>query len=112
VDVAVFSTKPYDKVFLNASNTGFGHKLQFYESRLTHETTPVAAGYSAVCVFVNDILDAQVIEDLAANGTKLVALRCAGFNNVDLVAAARHVCSGRTHRRDDALAQSPRIPRL
>jgi D-lactate dehydrogenase len=90
VDVAVFSTKPYDKVFLNASNTGFGHKLQFYESRLTHETTRVAAGYPAVCVFVNDILDAQVIEDLAASGTKLVALRCAGFNNVDLVAAARH----------------------
>lgn len=90
MDVAVFSTKPYDKVFLNASNTGFSHKLQFYESRLTHETTPVAAGYPAVCVFVNDILDAQVIEDLAASGTKLIALRCAGFNNVDLVAAARH----------------------
>lgn len=90
MDVAVFSTKPYDKVFLNASNTGFGHNLQFYESRLTHETTPVAAGYPAVCVFVNDVLDAQVIESLAASGTKLIALRCAGFNNVDLVAAAKH----------------------
>jgi D-lactate dehydrogenase len=90
VDVAVFSTKPYDKVFLNASNTSFSHKLQFYESRLTHETTPVATGYPAVCVFVNDVLDAQVIEDLAASGTKLVALRCAGFNNVDLAAAAKH----------------------
>lgn len=90
MDVAVFSTKPYDKVFLNASNAGFGHNLQFYESRLTHETTPVAAGYPAVCVFVNDVLDAQVIQDLAASGTKLIALRCAGFNNVDLTAAAQH----------------------
>lgn len=90
MDVAVFSTKPYDKVFLSTSNAGFGHNLQFYESRLTHETTPVAAGYPAVCVFVNDLLDAQVIADLAASGTKLIALRCAGFNNVDLVAADKH----------------------
>lgn len=90
MDVAVFSTKPYDKVFLNASNAGFGHNLQFFEARLNHETTPIAVGYPAVCVFVNDVLDAQTIAGLAAGGTKLIALRCAGFNNVDLLAAAEH----------------------
>jgi D-lactate dehydrogenase len=87
VKIAVFSTKPYDRQFLDAANGGHGHALHYYESRLTRETTPVAAGYTAVCVFVNDVLDANVIGALAAQGTTLVALRCAGFNNVDLAAA-------------------------
>ncbi|MCS7238057.1 MAG: 2-hydroxyacid dehydrogenase [Thermoguttaceae bacterium] len=85
--VAVFSTKPYDRQFLSAANKAFGHELVFFEPRLTRETCRLAEGFPAVCVFVNDELDAYVLLCLAKNGTKLVALRCAGFNNVDLRAA-------------------------
>lgn len=87
MNVAVFSTKPYDKQFLNAANLSHNHKLKYFEARLTHETAKVAAGYETVCVFVNDILDAEVIHALAEHGTRLIALRCAGFNNVNLSAA-------------------------
>lgn len=87
--VAVFNTKGYDRHFLEAANRGFGHELRFLEPRLEPATTPLAAGHQAVCVFVNDVVDTEVLEKLAAGGTRLVALRCAGFNNVDLEAAAR-----------------------
>lgn len=87
--VAIFNTKAYDRRFLTQANAGFGHDLQFLEPRLDLATAPLAAGHQAVCVFVNDVLDATVLETLAAGGTKLVALRCAGFNNVDLAAAER-----------------------
>lgn len=88
--VAVFSTKPYDQAFLTRANEEHGHELTFFEPRLTLETMPLAVGYTAVCIFVNDQLTAQAIEVLAAGGTKLIALRCAGFNNVDLEAAEKH----------------------
>ncbi len=87
--VAVFSTKPFDRRFLEESNSGFGHDLTFFEPRLTLETTSLAAGFPAVCVFVNDVLDEPVLERLAEGGTTAVALRCAGFNNVNLAAAER-----------------------
>ena len=85
--VAVFSTKSYDRTFLEAANQQYGHTLTFFEPRLTAETAVLAADYQAVCVFVNDRVDAGVLRTLAESGTRLVALRCAGFNNVDLVAA-------------------------
>lgn len=85
--VAVFSTKPYDRQFLTEANVGFGHELVFFEPRLDRTTAPLADGFPAVCVFVNDYLDRALLTDLAARGMRLVALRCAGFNNVDLVAA-------------------------
>jgi D-lactate dehydrogenase len=84
--VAVFSTKPYDRAFLEAANAG-RHVLTFLEPRLSAESAPLAAGYGAVCAFVNDTLDAGTIAALARGGTRLIALRCAGFNNVDLAAA-------------------------
>ena len=89
--VAIFSTKPYDRAFLSAANERevHGHELTFFEPRLTTETAVLAAGYEAVCVFVNDRLDAGVLGALAEAGTRAVALRCAGFNNVDLEAAER-----------------------
>ena len=87
--VAVFSTKPYDRRSLEACNAVHGHELTFIESRLGPETARLAQGFAAVCVFVNDLVDAATLEVLAAGGTRLVALRCAGFNNVDLVAAKR-----------------------
>lgn len=87
--VAVFSTQPYDREFLETANVGFGHELGFFEGRLTTETVSLAFAVPAVCVFVHDVLDAPVISMLHAGDTKLIALRCAGFNNVDLLAAER-----------------------
>jgi D-lactate dehydrogenase len=88
VRVAVFSAKPYDEEFLTAANDG-RHELRFLEPRLTLETVPLVAGAPAVCAFVNDRLDAPVLESLADVGVRFVALRSAGFNHVDLQAAAR-----------------------
>lgn len=88
MNVAVFSAKSYDKQFLSAANAG-QHELTFFEERLHRETASLASGFAAVCVFVNDELDAETLQILAANGIKLVALRCTGFNNVDLNAAAQ-----------------------
>jgi D-lactate dehydrogenase len=85
--VAVFSTKPYDRQSLNETNVDFEHDIVFFEPRLVPHTAQLANGFDAVCVFVNDQLDRQVLETLAAGGTRLIALRCAGFNNVDLIAA-------------------------
>jgi D-lactate dehydrogenase len=85
--VAVFSTKSYDREFLLKANEDAGHELVFYEARLNRQTHPLAEGFPAVCAFVNDVLDAEVIQALSRHGTKLVAMRCAGFNNVDLRAA-------------------------
>jgi len=85
--VAVFSTKPYDRRFLDAANRDGLHQLDYFEARLDATSAALAAGYPAVCAFVNDRLDAHTLIRLADGGVRLVALRCAGFNNVDLVAA-------------------------
>jgi D-lactate dehydrogenase len=87
VQVAVFGARSYDRQFLTAANAAFGHDLHFLEPGLNADTVPLAAGSGAVCVFVNDRLDRDVLEKLKALGVGLVALRCAGFNNVDLAAA-------------------------
>ena len=86
----MFSSKPYDRDFLERVDRepGFGHELVFFEARLEPATAPLAHGSPAVCAFVNDDLGRPVLADLAAHGTRLVALRSAGFNNVDLSAAA------------------------
>lgn len=85
--VAMFSTKPYDKEFFEKANHDYRHTLLFLEPRLTVNTYTLAAGFEAICPFVNDQLDAAVLIRLARQGTKLIALRSAGFNNVDLTAA-------------------------
>lgn len=87
--VAVFDSKPYDRASLQAA-AGDDLHLTFFEARLQSATARLAAGFNAVCAFVNDELNADVIEQLAAGGVRHVALRCAGYNNVDLEAAARH----------------------
>ena len=87
--VAVFSTKSYDRRFLETANNEHGHEFVFFEARLTPETVSIAEGFPAVCIFVNDQLDASMLDTVAQHGTRLVALRCAGFNNVDLAAAKR-----------------------
>ena len=87
--VAVFSAKPYDVESLSSANADVGHDLVFLEPRLSVATAPLAAGAEAVCAFVNDDLGAAVLEQLHASGIRLVALRSAGFNHVDLPAAGR-----------------------
>ena len=87
--IAVFGTRSYDRQFLSAANADSAHELTFIEPSLSAATAPLAAGNGAVCAFVNDTLDAATLEALAALGVKVVALRCAGYNNVDLDAAER-----------------------
>jgi D-lactate dehydrogenase len=89
VRTAVFSTKSYDRHYLEPAAARSGHELVFFEPRLTPATAVLARGFSAICSFVNDALTAEVLADLAAGGTRFVALRCAGFNQVDLEAAAK-----------------------
>ncbi|MCC5901756.1 MAG: 2-hydroxyacid dehydrogenase [Halomonas sp.] len=87
--IAIFSAKPYDQAFLSRACATKRHDLSFFDARLTIDTAPLAKGFDGVCVFVNDHLDAGVLEQLYAGGTRLVALRSAGFNHVDLAAAER-----------------------
>lgn len=87
--VIVYSTRPYDREFLGQANAAARHELVFVEARLDEATAGAAHGAEAVCAFVNDRLDAVVLERLHALGVRLVVLRCAGFNHVDLEAAAR-----------------------
>jgi D-lactate dehydrogenase len=83
--IAVFSTKPHDREFLRSGT----HELVFLEAGLNAKTAELANGFDGVCLFVNDTADAPAIDALASGGCRLIALRCAGFNNVDLAAAAR-----------------------
>ncbi|KAK9467031.1 hypothetical protein V1512DRAFT_261772, partial [Lipomyces arxii] len=87
--LAVFSTKKYDIAHLQPVFEDAGHKAVFLQTRLEDETVPLAEGYPVICIFVNDNLTAYGIEYLASSGLKLVLLRCAGYNNVDLVAAEK-----------------------
>lgn len=86
---AVFSSHSYDRDFLGTANdaAGSAHDLTFLDVRLSPETAPLASGHEGVCAFVNDQLDRAVLTALAGAGVKLVALRSAGFNHVDLKAA-------------------------
>ena len=88
--VAVFSTKSYDRQFLEIANARHRHELRFFEAKLNSDTAQLAADCDAVSIFVNDRVDGTTIDALAALGVTGIALRCAGFNNVDLDAASRH----------------------
>ncbi len=88
--VAVFSSKPYDREYLEKFNTEAKHKLTFFDAPLNSETTNLAAGFNAVCVFVSDRIDRNTIEKLALSGIKLIDLRSAGFNHVDIAAASEN----------------------
>ena len=88
--VAVFSTRSYDREFLEAANASpevDGHELVLLEARLTEATASLANGFPAICAFVNDQLSGPVLRALVEGGTRLIALRSAGFNHVDLAAA-------------------------
>jgi len=85
--IAFFSSKPYDRTFFERENENYGFQLHFYETHLGPHIVNAIDGEEVVCVFVNDKLNRQVIQVLAEKGVRLIALRCAGFNNVDLQAA-------------------------
>jgi D-lactate dehydrogenase len=87
--ITFFSAQPYDISFFRRFNEVHGFELVFHDVQLNTHTAALANGSDAVCVFVNDALNAAVCEQLAAQGVKIIALRCAGFNNVDLEAAKK-----------------------
>jgi len=87
IETAVYDTKPYDRQHLSEASCADRITWRFHEFRLSAETASAAKGVQAVSVFVNDHVDRDCLESLAAVGVKLIALRCAGFNNVDLEAA-------------------------
>ena len=88
MEIAVFDTRAYDRDALDAANSRYGHVLRFVEPRLTSRTAPLASGMPVVCPFVNCRVDSEAIGVLQRGGTRLLALRSAGFNHVDLEAAA------------------------
>lgn len=85
--IAVFSSKSYDREYLDKFNIGDKHKLTYFDVSLNSNTTNLTLGFEAVCVFVNDKVDKETIGKLSESGIKVIALRCAGFNNVDIDAA-------------------------
>lgn len=87
--IVFFSSKIYDKQFFTIANQHHGHEFHFLEVPLNKDTAKLAQGFKGVCVFVNDIANAEVLEILAGNEIELIALRCAGYNNVDLGAARK-----------------------
>lgn len=88
--VALFSTRSYDRTYFDAANSRHHFELVYMDTRLNRTTATLAGEFPVVCAFANDILDASTLAILAAGGTYLVALRCAGYNNVDLQAAQSH----------------------
>jgi len=88
--IAVCSAQSYDREFLTAANANFDHELVFFEASVSEKTTQLFAGFPAVCAFVNDLLNEAALRALANQGLRLIALRCAGFNNVDVPAAQKY----------------------
>ena len=86
--IAFFDTHSYDKKSFTEANKAFNYEIDFRDYKLNENTAMTAQGFDVVCVFVNDVVNEAVIKTLADCGVKLIALRCAGFNNVDLKAAA------------------------
>ena len=82
--IAFFDTKPYDIPFFQKQGEEQGVEFKFFETKLTPDTVSLAEGFDGVCVFVNDIVNAEVIDKLYGYGVKVIALRCAGYNNVDV----------------------------
>jgi D-lactate dehydrogenase len=87
ISIAFFDTKPYDRESFDAANRSRGFDLRYFEGKLSPKTVAVAEGCRVVCAFVNDDLSAETLRALRERGVELVALRCAGYNNVDLAVA-------------------------
>ncbi len=89
--IAFFDAKPYDTESFNTVNAGYGYTIKYFKFHLTSDNVVLAQGYDAVSIFVNDTVDAGMIMKLKEYGVKLIALRSAGFNNVDLRAALNNI---------------------
>ena len=87
--IAFYDTRSYDNASFTEANRNFLYNIDFFDFHLTEKTALSAKGYDVVCAFVNDTLNAKVITTLKECGVKLIAMRCAGYNNVDLKTAAR-----------------------
>lgn len=85
--VAFYDTKPYDKIWFEPMMSEYGYEVKFFDNKLNEDTAVLSKGYDAVCIFVNDSATKDVINTLYQNGVKIIALRCAGYNNVDFSAA-------------------------
>jgi len=85
--ILFYDTKPYDRRFFDEANRGFGFDIAYYDGHLDKRSALFANGYPVICGFVNDVIDAETVKILKAGGVGLIALRCAGYNNVDLKAA-------------------------
>lgn len=85
--IAFFDTKSYDRPSFDRYASEVGIAIKYYETRLTPDTVELCRGFDGVCAFVNDVLDAFVLEQLSEYGVRVIALRCAGFNNVNAVRA-------------------------
>ena len=88
--VAMFSAKNYERALLDELNARHRHELVYFDAALEPGTAPLAAGFPAVSVFVNDVVDADTLKQLASGGTRLVATRSTGFNHIDLKAASQY----------------------
>lgn len=84
IKIAFFDTKDYDKTLFEKYNKNYNYDITYFESKLNSETAPLAKGFDVVCIFVNDTADKDTLDKLNEYGVKIIALRCAGFNNVDL----------------------------
>ena len=82
--VTFFGTQPYEQESFDALNRDFGFEFRYFKGHLSRQTVVATHGAQAACIFVNDTADAEVMRELARNGVRLLALRCAGYNNVDL----------------------------
>ena len=89
--IIFYNTKPYDKTYFDVYCARYGFEAEYIEEKLCGPTARFAQGFDAVCIFVNDTADAEVIEALAGYGVKLLLLRCAGYNNVDVRAAYKKI---------------------
>lgn len=89
--IIFFDTKPYDKEYFDTLNQKYHFEITYLSNHLTAETVPLTKGFNAICVFVNDILTPDVIQSLYQNNIKLIALRSAGYNNVDLKAVYKKI---------------------
>lgn len=88
--IAVFSTKPYDQEYFEKYSSNNDYSFSFFETALNKTTANLSEGFDVICAFVNDKVDKDTIEVLANNGIRLIAMRCAGFNNVDIQSAKDH----------------------
>jgi len=89
--IIFFDAKPYDQEFFDAANAKHGYEIKYIGNRLSADTAPLAAGYDAVCAFVNDDLSAPVAHILYKHGIRVIGMRCAGYNNVDLKAVFKRI---------------------